>query len=575
MIPVSNEFKKAIKDRERRIKGYVEVIYELIDLEPITEVTGMTSTNTNPSEISNGIRVENDYGTVDYLPLDGSKLVMGDTNTHSGFISDDLVEMIVNPEVTLSLPNTEIKGMTFYFRDNYPHTINLTFSDSSTMTLQDIGELTQQILFDEPKAITSVTATFSNWEYQDRKIKIMEIDLGITQVYKDQDLIEFTVDEEVNKLVEETPINEVDITLNNMQDLFNPLNPQGIVKYLDKDVKIIPYIGVLTETSGVEYVKMGEFYFDSYTNNSDKTTTLIGKNLIVKLENEELRDDNETSIGTTIDQTKFLNLMDNYPYINFNVIDWSGNVIMRFIKNSKLLNFIKDVSFLHSTLFIIDRNNNVNMKNLDNEIKDSITKSELINDAEYKKIDKINTILVNGESVATEALSQSKKIYEEDFILDDTKKVVLINNTSGDLGLATLTQSGGSGITVLFKGSYLSFVKITGNIGDTVKITGTTNYSSSFSKRQYEKNNASGGEKKNILEVDIFSTNIQNYLDYYSKVLEYAPSYEMSFEYNGDPSLEAGDYINVETPYGYKPLFIQKNRFTFNGGLTGSIEGVE
>ena len=57
--------------------------------------------------------------------------------------------------------------------------------------------------------------------------------------------------------------------------------------------------------------------------------------------------------------------------------------------------------------------------------------------------------------------------------------------------------------------------------------------------------------------------------------LEYTPSYEISFEYNGDPSLEAGDYIEVETPYGYKPVFIQKNRFTFNGGLSGSIEGVE
>ena len=57
--------------------------------------------------------------------------------------------------------------------------------------------------------------------------------------------------------------------------------------------------------------------------------------------------------------------------------------------------------------------------------------------------------------------------------------------------------------------------------------------------------------------------------------LNYTPSYEMKFDYNGDPSLEAGDYINVETPYGYKPLFIQKNRFKFDGGLEGYIEGVE
>ena len=81
----------------------------------------------------------------------------------------------------------------------------------------------------------------------------------------------------------------------------------------------------------------------------------------------------------------------------------------------------------------------------------------------------------------------------------------------------------------------------------------------------------------NVLEFDsdIYYMVSDNTVTSKLPILENAPSYEINFEYNGDPSLEAGDYIEVETPYGNKPVFIQKNRFTFNGGLSGSIEGVE
>ena len=34
-------------------------------------------------------------------------------------------------------------------------------------------------------------------------------------------------------------------------------------------------------------------------------------------------------------------------------------------------------------------------------------------------------------------------------------------------------------------------------------------------------------------------------------------------------------YIEVESDYGYIPIFVTKHQLTFNGGLSGSIEGVE
>lgn len=570
MIQVSNEFKKAIKEPERRIKGYVEVLYDLPSV-TVTPSVNVTSTYTPTSEISNGVRVENLYGSVDYLPLDGSYITMGNTNTNIGYISDELFENLTNPTVTLSFSSTKINGITMYFRENPPTNMTLNYSDGTSQTITN-EENTVQVIFDSPKTLTSVSITINDMMYQDRKIYIMEIDLGVTQVYKDQDLIEFTVDEEINKLVEEVPINETNIILNNMSDLFNPLNPKGIVPYLSENTLIKPYIGVLTEAQGVEYVKMGEFYFDSYTNNSDSTTTLVGKNIIKQLKMQELKDDNNVNIfSVLLTKDTIISFLDNFDY-SVGEINMSNLLLATILKTKTLLDFIKEITFFSNSIFNIDRDNSINIRPINTAIMDSITKSELIEDAKYKKIDRINKLVRDGGALSGIQQESSKTIFEKSIILTKSTESVLCYAENNMITNSTVTQTGGQSIQWGPTGWFLGFANVTGQIGDEVKITVTGDTIIERESSIYEVSNKRDGEKEVKLNV-IGSMNSSDFAK--GKLLEYTPSYEMSIDYNGDPSLEAGDYINVETPYGYKPLFIQKNRFKFDGGLTGSIEGVE
>lgn len=264
MIAVSNEFKKAIKSDERRIKGYVEVLYDVEDVN-VSVTSNMTSSYTELSDITQGGRVKQNYGTLDYLPLDGSCLTMDTSNNEdSGFISNDLSGAETGRTFTLNFSSTTLNGITIYYKNNLPDGTYLTFSDGTTGYIEapeDTGNeiYMQQYIFDTPKTLTSITIEYNLWRYETRKVKIPRIDLGVSAVYKDQDLIEFTVDEEVNKLVEEVPTNETNVTLNNIYDLFNPLNPQGVVKYLSDGSKIIPHIGVLTETQGLSLLKWVNF----------------------------------------------------------------------------------------------------------------------------------------------------------------------------------------------------------------------------------------------------------------------------------------------------------------------------
>lgn len=570
MIAVSNEFKKAIKEPERRIKGYVEVLYDTPNI-TITPTADYSSTYTNIAETVDGRRVENDYASLDYLPLDGTRLSVLDTiNTNAGYISDDLFEDISNPTIDFSFEETTINGMTIYFKDNYPTNMTLEFSDLSSITVTPDNEIVQ-VIFDEPKTITSASITINEMEYSDRKIKIQEVDLGISYVYKDQDLIEFTVDEEVNKLVEEVPTNETSITINNMQDLFNPLNPQGVVKYLSDGSKIIPHIGVLTETQGVEFVKMGEFYFDSYTNNNDKTTTLTGKNIIKQLESETFKNDNETDFFQTLfTQEDFESFMGNYKY-QWDIEYYKTVWFTIYLQHDNLMNLLKDISFINTTLLYGDRNNIMKMRLIDTNIKDQLTKSELLNDVEYKSIEKLNVLNLN-RTVTSSGTTTSREIYSGSVVLEQSPQYVLCKISSPNVLGATVSQSGGTSASIVGQaGLFMCFVKVTGNIGDTVTIKLNSTNDKQVGKQLLTKSLRTANEKEVPITID---TDLFRRVDEIM-TLENAPSYEINFEYNGDPSLEAGDYIEVETPYGYKPLFIQKNRFTFNGGLSGSIEGVE
>lgn len=599
MIAVSNEFKQAIKSDERRIKGYVEVIYD-VETPTITTSSNMTSSYTELSDIKQGGRVKQNYGTIDYLPLDGSYLTMDVSgNTNSGFISDELSGANTGRTITLSFASTTLDGITIYYKNNLPEGTYLTFSDGTTGYIEapeDTGNeiYMQQYIFSSSKTLTSITIEYNYWRYETRKVKIPRIDLGLSAVYKDQDLIEFTVDEEVNKLVEEVPTNETNVTINNMYDLFNPLNPQGVVKYLTEGSKIIPYIGVLTETQGVEYVKMGEFYFDSYTNNSDKTTTLVGKNIIKQIEGSNI----VNGLISTQTNNYFLDRpSDTYNNTFKGLIENSGfpitiqisSIIPSYIihlESTSMPDFIKLWCLLQNCLFLSNRNNNLIVKNINTNNVENLSKNELLNDVQYKYIDRINTlkkIKVRKESNDTyggESQTTYKMFDNYQMQLIESPQIFVIEKPNSHfMSNFVNTFSNGTG-QILWDNQNFVIVRITGTIGNTATLTSSwTSYYSSRSSTAITLDEGTfttkrANEKENMIEIKD-QIGFGSRADNYKNLLNYAPSYEISFEYNGDPSLEAGDYIEVETPYGYKSIFIQKNIFKFNGGLSGSIEGVE
>ena len=67
------------------------------------------------------MRVENLYGSLDYLPLNGEYITMDDgINQNAGLISDELGDNLGGKYIAISFSQRVINGMTLYFRTNIP-----------------------------------------------------------------------------------------------------------------------------------------------------------------------------------------------------------------------------------------------------------------------------------------------------------------------------------------------------------------------------------------------------------------------------------------------------------------------
>lgn len=589
MIPVSQEFKTAIKAKERQIKGYVELINNAKDVE-LTASTTYDETYTSVSNLVDGEPVKSTYGTLDNLPLDGTQLVMDNTpNEKSQFIISPTAG--ANKEITITLSRTEIDVITiivgkiklFYGESNYKlFTAIIKLYDGEDEVYDEHFNYTNDdinIKLDEPTYITKIEITLTpSYDAQlwndTYMIKIDQIVLGDTKIIKDTDLVEFAIDEEVSKLVEEIPTNIASITI--PRPTTESYLSNTFLSNMNEKTKIMPYSGVVT-TNGPEYVKMGEFYFNDVKHNKDLTTTLYGNNIIEQLKNENMQDENETNIlsPSSISSTDLESFMANYQY-PFNVVDWKHNINTWAVYGKELIKFLSEIAFSQWDIFYANRNGELKMKSINYDIVGTITKSELLDDVIPIKLSKINTIELIRNYQSQEETGDSKEIYRGEFVLEKHYQYVLIESPTGNLINASFSIDGAGDITVLTKGYYLAFAIIDGTLGDTITIVGSSSKNTNQTKTPYIITNRGVNEKEVKLTFDSFTNQLPKYYMQNSPILNMTPSYEIELDYNGDPSYEAGDYVNVETEDGtIKPIFIEKHHFHFDGGCDGSIRGVE
>lgn len=596
METVSEAFKKAIKATEREVKGYVEVIFDDQDASGYQLTTAPERLrNSLDTEIVDGNKKNKKYASLEenYTELDGSFLlpnynVIGDK---VGYVSNEIFSNIENRTITLSKESDFVtsSGITIYFENNIAQKFTLTIinSEDESISLEvENNKSVYQHLFDSPIIIKSVSIDIQQMEYSNRRIRISEIDFGISQLYEGSDLVSFDTNEEIDLLFTSTPINTCTVSLNNYDNSFNPLNPTGLVKYLNDNCIMKPYIGILTEESGIEYVPMGFYYLKDWSSDNDGNVSLNGQslmgilaNLTIKSDGQFLYNNNQAWTGKTL--ADYLTKIYGYTF----KLKSFGTSYNSYLKDTNLLNYLKTkFAFMtnkkYPRYFFISRNNEAILDLINDDIVDNIERTQLTDDVKYESKSIINKVSIVDIDDFNMTSNDKSDLLNQTYILTNTEEYVWMTfdkNTNDDRESKefSYTSTGSGKAELIDYNRWMAYIRFTGNVGDsiTVHLNGWKFENPPTLNITYQ-NDYKTGDTLSLDYTNYFNATNDNLKDNADFYLTRDKKYKVTGTYIGDPSLTAGDTISVETKFGYKNVVLTKSSLKFDGGLSGSFEGM-
>ena len=594
------------KKFNREIKGYVELQSKVKDknicsfvslLEGDSGILPIPNGNVfNVGNIINASIKKYNWAILrnNYTLLNGDYNLFNTIWKPYGFISNKKVnELSENAQIILDF-NDKVDGITLFFQENPLKNASVYLYNESTLTntltIENNNDDTIYLDLSEEK-FTQVIVEVTEWTNNELPIWIRSILLGYGYIYENDELIEFTTTEEVNKLVEETPSNELRVTIGDYKKLYDPLNPVGITKLLNKyDTTYTPYVGIIIEAGNVQYTSLGIYYFNNIEYN-DLEVTITAYNLMEKLNKKLITNDtgNLTTESNIIPINGLSSYLDTYMTTEVQMpfdININNKIRMntKALKRVSLSEFFQQISMIDG-IFYIDRNDRIIIKNIDKTIKESITKQELLNDIKYTNVQKVTSFNLQRDIFTMEATDEANDTanFTSTFKLESETQFFCITSDNPTelswLKNENLTVTGATSYNIITKTSrnefnFMLFVKVIGNKGDEVTISGKYPYRKKYSMST-ETELIGTGEPSMTINNPLYLIKYYAYDDMFTNFFKKAYSYKVSLEYNGNPTIKAGDYINVESNYGMIPIFVQKHTLTYNGGLNGSIEGVE
>jgi len=590
MQKVSDSFIQAIKADNREIKGYVEITYAMGDNSgyyALSAPQGVRYSDT--SEMFDGKRKCNKYATLesDYTSLDGSFFLPNYNikNDNAGYVSGNVFSEIETFNINIKndiLPWTT-KGITFYFNDNIPVNFTITINGNDVYEIIDNDKPVFQLMLEDETMVTYINIDIDQVEYPNRRIRISEIDLGITNLYEGQDLVSFSTTEEIDILMTSTPTNEVTVNLNNYDNQFDPINPKGITQYLTENCIIKPYIGVLTD-NGEEYVSMGIYYVTDWSSNADGNVTINGKNLMSIISNLQLKSDGnlfKRNSSKFWKEKQFSDYLTSLYNINFDMTFRS--FFLWYTQTTKLLDIIQALasssqSYISPKKLYVSRDNKVVYDDMNTNVIDQIKRTELLNDVKYETQAVTNNIIVNTSEGASSSGEGNVELLSTTYILSSTEEYSwFVLSKPGWIvsdSNIIITSPNAVNTTIVDYNFCLVYLKFEGKVGDTVNINIK---GSDLNRSETKLMHTVSSDNQNTIEMNYMDNirPISNFSDdFYDFYIKYSKPYKISANYIGNPILEPGDTVSVETKYGYKNMIITKQNLTFDGALKGVIEGV-
>lgn len=273
MISVSDAW-KATHEKTILPESFVEVTYWITD--PEAQISASESNNgaTFYSDHTSIVDTSHDkftkYATLEnnIWTLDGSHEILPDVGPYedTGYVTD-----VEYPMVTIQFPNVRtqlVPGISIVWSETYGEYATrcriTALNGTEVVASDEFLNNSVRSTFEMPiSGYDRIYIEIIDWVVPDHHPRIERFYLGAREVYTKSELTQYSHTQSADLLSTELPKNQVTFSLDNSNDLWNPDNPVGNVRYLtDRQEVTVRYGYRLPD--GIEWIPAGTFWISEW-----------------------------------------------------------------------------------------------------------------------------------------------------------------------------------------------------------------------------------------------------------------------------------------------------------------------
>jgi hypothetical protein len=566
MRNVSKQFKENCMDTDkiRAAKAMVEFC--------IVEEAGEYSEECSPyygfvSQILDEENEQIDWATCEpgRFRLDGSMCIPNYSDKFKyGYISKAMSDAAGKIDVKLRISFVQqhiTKGVTICFQEPV-HDFSITIGGKR---YEIVDNKAKEVYVEHITAYQEIELSIKKLE-PFRRVRISQIFLGAVMSYDDEKIVSLDVVNEISFDNTSLPSDSTNFSIMNLENEFDILNPEGLHKYLKENQPVNVYLAI--KTDGIyEYARIGRYFINEWST-SDMQAKFTAYTVIYGMDEDEYR------FGR-IEYRTLYEMIDE-------LLDDVGveHIIDESLKRLTVSGYISTVKKREALRQMIQTGCCVAVS--DSRGRIVITKRSKLPQKpnEYEKIDGYN-IIGDWPTMKQKKNYASAEVTINTFTAEEEESVVYEGAASITGG--ELQADGKYKVWVAYKEKPAKDINIQGiakyeayacgayvYIAEDTQLT-ITGKKVSVSQTSYEM------QKYNYDNPIKISNNLIITESNAAEIAEYALlelNMTTTASYTGFPHLEAGDPVEVETQFGNKDMFLTKSTLSYNGALSGKLEGV-
>lgn len=206
-----------------------------------------------------------DYGDCGYI---GNVL----SNSNCLFHSSPLINIYFSKVHLNSVPAITITWSSI-FNEYAIEFVVTTYNGNNVVNRKHITDnnLVTSIVEMEIVDFDKITIQVLKWCLPNKRCRIEKIFIGMNKIYTKKDLFSYEHTKLIDPLSASLPKDEIQFTIDNLNKSYNPLNPNGLSKYLVERQSIETRYGYKIDGK-VEWIKGGTFYLFEWDSPQNGTT---------------------------------------------------------------------------------------------------------------------------------------------------------------------------------------------------------------------------------------------------------------------------------------------------------------